>query len=663
MAMTTRNDDTSPDVAKKTKGKRSKLNQRRPSSQKDAPRAGASTHGQRNVNEEGGGPGLAGAPQNAHPSNNIFGSGDIGDMGNESDLDGGLMQQGSPTLLSALKGSSLRASAYGQDFTTSFKEDDMSLLGEFKNAASRFTQLNPLGSSIDGLTAEGDMGSEALWSSFPVDVDSFLSSRTSAPYGELGGSGRYSDVSGMGGGAGTGAGTTNATVGNVNERVGGGDDADMFRLGSNQYVFQYGEGNGGGVVASGGRSGAPQASMSTGGMSFDSSFENFGNDMQQQQHQGGNRGGMHIRGGTVQGQMPMQPNNSNTQINFSGQQQGAQVRQMRYVMPGAQGQSVGYIPMSYQQQSQIQGQQMQQNGMMVQQAYQYSQMVHVPSNGSLQQAHQQHGRGVRKFSGAGVDDDAGKGKRPSSSKKTDEKRKASKGNDRTGEQPVSMPAPGSSMLPNQMVSVGLGNYGMQSMQPIQGQQLYNRQMNAADLMMQQQNPAVSQMYSGSSSVSTVISGAGIGGGSRVGGSQIQVPQYVVNQMTTEEEVGLVELQAIVGKLDKPTSKNIKESLYRLALSARHRGGRFSDGSGHAQAPQPSFEKTNSVVDRCVANLLYHKYTDSPGGTIGTPEAGQQQQNSEGTATVMQQQSSGLGGRGVKPSDMAGLNVRGRHGSA
>ena len=120
-------------------------------------------------------------------------------------------------------------------------------------------------------------------------------------------------------------------------------------------------------------------------------------------------------------------------------------------MPGAQGQSVGYIPMSYQQQSQIQGQQMQQNGMMVQQAYQYSQMVHVPSNGSLQQAHQQHGRGVRKVSGAGVDDDAGKGKRPSSSKKADEKRKVSKGNDRTGEQPVSMPAPGSSMLPNQMV--------------------------------------------------------------------------------------------------------------------------------------------------------------------------------------------------------------------
>ena len=213
------------------------------------------------------------------------------------------------------------------------------------------------------------------------------------------------------------------------------------------------------------------------------------------------------------------------------------------------------------------------------------------------------------------------------------------------EQPVSMPAPGSSMLPNQMVSVGLSNYGMQSMQPIQGQQVYNRQMNAADLMMQQQNPMVSQMYSGSSSVSTVISGAGIGGGSRVGGSQIQVPQYVVNQMTTEEEVGLVELQAIVGKLDKPTSRILRRVYIALPFQLATVTARFNDGSGHAQAPQPSFEKTNNVVDRCVANLLYHKYTDSPGGTIGTPEAGQQQQNSEGTATVMQQQSSGLGERG------------------
>lgn len=653
-----RNDEntTSHDATKmKTKGKRSKLNQRRPSSQKDAAKAGGGTQSRRIVTEEGGGPaGLAGAAQNTNPSNHIFGAGDMGDMGNESDVDGGLMQQGSPTLLSALKSSSLRASAYGQDFTTSFKEDDMSLLGEFKNAASRFSQLNPLGNSIDGLTTEGDMGSEALWSSFPVDVDSFMPSRTSAPYGEMGGSGRYSDVGGMGGGAGAGAGASAGNAPNVNQRVGGGDDAEMFRSGSNQYVFQYGEGNaGGGAVGAGGRPGAPQPSMSTGGMSFDSSFENYGNDMHQQ---GGNRGGMHIRG-----QMPAQ-SNSNAQLNFSGQQQGAQVRQMRYAMPGAQGQSVGFVPMSYQQQSHIQGQQMQQNGMMLQQAYQYSQMVHVPSTGSLQQPHQQQGQGVRKVPDAGVNDDTGKGKRPSSSKKVDEKRKASKGNERAGEQPVGMPAPGA-MAPNQMVSMGLGNYGMQLMQPMQGQPLYSHQMNASDMMMQPQNRAAAQMYSGSSSVSTVISAGGMGSGGRVAGAQIQVPQYAVNQMTTEEEVGLVELQAIVGKLDKPTSRNIKESLYRLALSARNRGGRFIDGSGHAQAAQPSSDKSTGVVDRCVANLLYHKYTDSPGATVGAPEPGQQQQNSEGTTTVMQQQSSGLGGRGVKPSDMSGLNVRGRHGSA
>ena len=92
----------------------------------------------------------------------------------------------------------------------------MSLLGEFKNAASRFSQLNPLGNSIDGLTTEGDMGSEALWSSFPVDVDSFMPSRTSAPYGEMGGSGRYSDVGGMGGGAGAGAGASAGNAPNVN---------------------------------------------------------------------------------------------------------------------------------------------------------------------------------------------------------------------------------------------------------------------------------------------------------------------------------------------------------------------------------------------------------------------------------------------------------------
>ena len=138
MAMTTRNDDTSPDVAKKTKGKRSKLNQRRPSFRRTplGPEFPLTANGTSTRREAA--PDLP-EPRRTHIRSNIFGSGDIGDMGNESDLDGGLMQQGSPTLLSALKGSSLRASAYGQDFTTSSKEDDMSLLGSSRTQLRAFT--------------------------------------------------------------------------------------------------------------------------------------------------------------------------------------------------------------------------------------------------------------------------------------------------------------------------------------------------------------------------------------------------------------------------------------------------------------------------------------------------------------------------------------------
>ena len=414
----------------------------------DAAKAGGGTQSRRIVTEEGGGPaGLAGAAQNTNPSNHIFGAGDMGDMGNESDVDGGLMQQGSPTLLSALKSSSLRASAYGQDFTTSFKEDDMSLLGEFKNAASRFSQLNPLGNSIDGLTTEGDMGSEALWSSHSLwTLTPSCPAELLRAYGEMGGSGRYSDVGGMGGGAGAGAGASAGNAPNVNQRVGGGDDAEMFRSGSNQYVFQYGEGNaGGGAVGAGGRPGAPQPSMSTGGMSFDSSFENYGNDMHQQ---GGNRGGMHIRG-----QMPAQ-SNSNAQLNFSGQQQGAQVRQMRYAMPGAQGQSVGFVPMSYQQQSHIQG-----PADAAERDDVASRRTNTPRwctcprlarfNSPISSRDRVLGRFPMQVSTMTL----ARVNVPALPKRLTKKRKASKGNERAGEQPVGMPAPGA-MAPNQMVSMG-----------------------------------------------------------------------------------------------------------------------------------------------------------------------------------------------------------------
>mgnify|MGYP003311389620 CR=1 FL=1 len=161
-------------AAAKTKGKRSKLSQRRRDD--DAGGGGlpslrvAGDGGHANVDDPSGNPG-APIPGSLFSTGDPLGL-DVGDA----------MQQGSPTLLSALKGSSLRA-AYGQDFAGAFKEDNMNLLGDFKNAAARFS-MHPLGSA-DGLSAEGDLQSDALWSSFPSDVCLFpdaASKRRYRPY-------------------------------------------------------------------------------------------------------------------------------------------------------------------------------------------------------------------------------------------------------------------------------------------------------------------------------------------------------------------------------------------------------------------------------------------------------------------------------------------------
>ena len=81
--------------------------------------------------------------------------------------DPALLQQGSPTLLSALKGSSLRGT-YGQDYSQAFKEDDMSALLDFKNPSSRLS-LNTLAVDNSDLGGEDEL-TEALWSSFPGGV-------------------------------------------------------------------------------------------------------------------------------------------------------------------------------------------------------------------------------------------------------------------------------------------------------------------------------------------------------------------------------------------------------------------------------------------------------------------------------------------------------------
>jgi len=73
---------------------------------------------------------------------------------------------------------------------------------------------------------------------------------------------------------------------------------------------------------------------------------------------------------------------------------------------------------------------------------------------------------------------------------------------------------------------------------------------------------------------------------------------------------------------------MKDSLHRLARSARTRGvagagaGRSGDSSGaHGQGVGEGADKAQSLVDRCVANLLYHRYTDSPGPGPGGSGAG------------------------------------------
>ena len=142
--------------------------------------------------------------------------------------------------------------------------------------------------------------------------------------------------------------------------------------------------------------------------------------------------------------------------------------------------------------------------------------------------------------------------------------------------------------------------------------------------------------------------------------QIHVRGGGITHDMSAAEAGLVELEAIIGKLDAATSRNIKESLYRMAQSAgARRVSRAGGGGGgqHAsgQAQQPS-DKAQNSVDRCVANLLYHRYPDAP---AETPDAFQEGGQSE------QMDGAGDGGnrRGVAVAP-AGMNViRGRHGSA
>ena len=152
---------------------------------------------------------------------------------------------------------------------------------------------------------------------------------------------------------------------------------------------------------------------------------------------------------------------------------------------------------------------------------------------------------------------------------------------------------GAEMMDGGPGGAGTWNYGAPPPQMQhrvqQGGMVYHQRNPSSHRMMTQQQH-MGSMYSGSSSVSTTISGnsAGVGRGN----AGMMMPPYYMNQSgvgpndgqihvrgrsptndMSAAEAGLVELEAIIGKLDKATSHNIKESLYRLARSAGARRAR------------------------------------------------------------------------------------------
>ena len=677
----------------KTKGKRSKLSQRRRDDDAGAGGlpslrvAGDGAH--ENVDDPTGNP-VAPIP------GSLFNTGDP--LGLEV---GDAIQQGSPTLLSALKGSSLRA-AYGQDFSGAFKEDNVSLLGDFKNAAARFS-MHPLGGT-DGLSAEGDLQSDALWSSFPSDVDALFPSRVDAQLAAE----MYGPSSRGGAAGGPGVGTGGAG-GNATNRAGSPESAaELFRQGiapgnaPAQFIFDgYGGAPNGGAVASVGAHPS---------MSLDSSYDAFaGAQFKQTARAGGDRAdvrGMRMHASLAPGQPGGTGNPHADQRGEPAQyyvgggalggSRQTQQGHMNYVQLGAYGGGPGSGNGGNDMSDPGRGARMggQNGGMMMQQQQQqqgnvyrnpgngggvYSQpMMRVPSSGSLGMmppGNPGYGYGGEQGQAHGEFEAGRKGsKRAVAGKNAGGKDAGAK----RGED-----GKGAEMMDGGAGGAGTWSYGTSHPQMRPGMQqggmvYHQRNPSSHRIMTQQQH--MGSMYSGSSSVSTTISGnsAGLGRGGGNGG-MMMMPPYYMNQsgvgpndgqihvrgsgITSDmsaAEAGLVELEAIIGKLDKATSHNIKESLYRMARSAGARrvsrsGGKDGSQLASGQAQQPS-DKAQSSVDRCVANLLYHRYPDAPAETPDAFQEGGQSQQMDGAGD-------GGNGRGVVAVP-AGMNViRGRHGSA
>ena len=690
--------DAAPAVSGKTKGKRSKLSQKR----KDDDGNGFGVHGAHTDGIHD-----VQTMNNPQSGGSYFNTSDpLGLDVNDAMNQGG----GSPTLLSALKGSSLRA-AYGSDFGSShpFKEDNMGLLGDFKNAAARFS-VNPMDGGQDGLAGDvGGLESDALWASFPSDVDSLFPS--GGNFGEMyTGNGRGPSDNGNNSGPGVTNGARECTPEHGNGA------GDMFRAGSNAGVGAGGNGNppqsfifdgypssmgqrGGGNVP-GGSNGNNQAQHPS--MSIDSSYDAYSaGHFKQQQRGGGGGGGMNgrmsVTGGNDrnnQGAGNNQYHGGNTQgvpryyVNGNGQQQqhNGQPQNMGGYVSGTQMNSYG-------QQSEINGQ-----GSMIGGGFQtngngypgagngYPPMMRVPSSGSL-------GMMPPGSSGYGHHDARGgfDGNANGGNQKNDRKRSGSENNGGNTKNAKNASDGGKEMMDGGGMSRD-GTWGTYTQNgggyrvPNSGMVYHQRghggaRGNATQIQ--------GSMYSGSSSVSTTISGrdAGLqrnGNGQKNNAQMMMLPPYYMNQQGMapndgrldirgrggrsdgprgDDSGGLDELQAIIGKLDKATSHNIKESLYRLARSARVRGARGAGGEpggGASAGQQQPGDKAQSMVDRCMANLLYHRYPDSPAneGVEGfTENVGNRGAHVEGNDGPN-------GGRVGAQQIASGMNViRGRHGSA
>jgi hypothetical protein len=82
---------------------------------------------------------------------------------------------------------------------------------------------------------------------------------------------------------------------------------------------------------------------------------------------------------------------------------------------------------------------------------------------------------------------------------------------------------------------------------------------------------------------------------------LQEPSTKGDSIATEDRAVLTHLQTIIHNLPDATRANFRESLLRLMRSAKVAGNELSSVA--------NVDKDSNYVDRSVANVLYHRYSD------------------------------------------------------